>query len=151
MKVTVSTRMAMPWWSCRLRRWGARVLVVAGLAACVQSTTRIFLPSPQNPTYTTAQANPVLGEYLRLQCPAFQKASRPDTGVVRFVVSLDSVGAATRAELEKASGDQLIDEVFGTIAAQLRFTPDSARARGRRETVNMHYRCTGDSAFVTIR
>lgn len=121
------------------------------MAACVQSTTRIFLPSPQNPTYTTTQANPVLAEYLRLQCPAFQKASRPDTGVVRFLVSLDSAGAATRAELEKASGDQLVDEVFGTVAAQLRFTPDSSRARGRRETVNMHYRCAGDSAFVTIK
>jgi hypothetical protein len=117
----------------------------------VQSTTRIFLPSPQNPSYSPAQANPVLAEYLRLQCPAFQKASRPDTGVVRFLVSLDSAGAATRAELEKASGDQLVDEVFGTIAAQLRFTPDSARVRGRRETVNMHYRCAGDSAFVTIK
>ncbi|MBC7897275.1 MAG: hypothetical protein H7066_17795 [Cytophagaceae bacterium] len=130
---------------------GARALALVGVVACVQSTTRIFLPSPQNPSYSLEQANPVLAEYLRLQCPAFQKASKPDTGVVRFTVSLDSTGAATRAELEKASGDQLVDEVFGTIAAQLRFAPDSARARMRRETVNMHYRCAGDSAFVTIK
>ena len=29
---------------------------------------------------------------------------------MRFLVSLDSAGTAMRAELEKASGDQLVDE-----------------------------------------
>lgn len=140
----------MRWWSSERGRSAVALLAIAW-AACVQTTTRAFLPSPQNPVYSPTQAQPVLGEYLRLQCPAFRQAQRPDTGIVRFIVSLDSAGTATRAELAKASGDQLVDEVFGTVAAQLRLPIDSTRARSRRETVDMHYRCAGDSAFVTIR
>jgi hypothetical protein len=127
--------------------------VVLGLAAvvgCVTTTTRTFLPSRQNPIYRPEQATPVLAEYLRLQCPAFRKASRPDTGHVRFRVTVGTSGFATRAELTHGSGDQLVDEVFGTVAAQLVFPRDSVRHRVRSETVTMNYRCAGDSATVRI-
>lgn len=122
-------------------------------AACVSTVTRTFLPSPQNPIYRPAQAAPVLTEYLRLQCPSFRKANRPDSGVVRFSVAIDTMGYARRAELREGSGDQLVDEVFGTVAAQLSFPRDSTRRRTREriEPVNMHFACRGDSASVVVR
>lgn len=134
----------MRWSSCRA------VGVVIG-AACVATTTRIFMPSPQNPVYRPAQAEPVLAQYLHLQCPAFKKAALPDTGVVHFSVSLDTMGKATRAELLVGSGDQLVDEVFGTIAAQLTLPVDSTRRRAREVPVRMAFSCQGDSATVKVR
>lgn len=132
-------------------RWSSCSVAVLAVAACVSRTTREFLPSTQNPIYRPAQATPVLAEYLRLQCPAFRKASRPDSGHVRFDVLVDTSGFATRAILTKGSGDQLVDEVFGTVAAQLAFPRDSVRKRTRLEHVTMDFRCMGDSAAVTIR
>lgn len=122
------------------------------LAACVSTTTRYFVPSTQNPIYRPDQATPVLAEYVRLQCPAFREASRPDSGQVRLVVDVDTAGFTTRAELAKSSGDKLLDDVFGTVSAQLVFPRDSVRRRRpRRETVIMDFRCSGDSAVVRIR
>lgn len=139
--------MAMQWSFSR-----ALPLVVA-VAACVTTTSRTFLPSTQNPIYKPAQAAPVLAEYLRLQCPSFRKASRPDTGTVLFNVAVDTSGFATRAELKRGSGDQLVDEVFGTVAAQLNFPRDSVRRRVRErvEPVVMMWACRGDSASVVVR
>lgn len=141
----------MQWSFCSDRLVRRVALGVGTLSACVTTTTREFLPSPHNPTYSRAQATPVLAEYLRLQCPAFRKANRADTGTVRFVVSVDTSGLATRARLAQGSGDQLVDEVFGAVAAQLQFAPDRARPAARREVVAMGYRCAGDSASVVIR
>lgn len=124
---------------------------LVGLGGCVTTTTRTFLPSRQNPLYRPAEAEPVLTEYLRLQCPAFRKAQRPDSGIVRFVVRVDSAGFATSAELAQGTGDQLVDGVFGTVAAQLTFAPDTLTRRPRREAVSMHYACVGESARVSVR
>jgi hypothetical protein len=135
-----------------MRCWYSKSIVpVLALVACVTTTTRLFLPSPQNPIYRPAQAGPVLAEYLRLQCPAFRKAGKPDSGVVRFVVSLDSAGFARQAELRNGSGDQLVDEVFGTVAAQLSLADSSGpRVRPRQQPVEMRFQCMGDSARVVV-
>ncbi|MGQ0646824.1 MAG: hypothetical protein ACT4P7_04595 [Gemmatimonadaceae bacterium] len=121
------------------------------LSGCVTTSTREFLPSRQNPIYRPDQATPVLAEYLRLQCPAFRQTNKPDSGNVRFRVTVDTSGFASRAELTRGSGDKLVDEIFGTVAAQLIFPRDSVRRRSRFETVTMNFRCAGDSASVRVR
>ncbi|MCC6930870.1 MAG: hypothetical protein IT359_17905 [Gemmatimonadaceae bacterium] len=121
------------------------LVVLAG--ACVTTTTREWLPSPANPTYTAASSQPVLAEYVRLQCAALRKAQHPDTGSARFVVDVDTAGRATRAQVVRATPDELLDGVFGTVAAQLRFP---AAPRARREPVDIAYRCDGDQAHVTV-
>jgi len=123
----------------------AVVMLAAG--ACVTTTTRSWLPSPANPTYTAQSAQPVLAEYVRLQCPALRKAQHPDTGSARFVVDVDTAGKATRAEVVRATPDELLDGVFGTVAAQLRFAP---APKARREPVDIAYRCEGEQAHVTV-
>lgn len=132
--------MAMRWSSSRLA-------LLALVAACVTTTTRAWLPSPANPTYTNATAEPVLAEYVRLQCEALRKAQHPDTGSARFVVDVDTAGTATRAELVRGTPDALLDGVFGTVAAQLKF---AAARRARREPVDIAYRCDGERAHVTL-
>lgn len=136
------------WTRTRARSiWGAGLLV-----ACVTTTTRFFVPSPQNPIYRSQQAVPVLTQYVRLQCPAFREAQKPDSGEVRLMVDVDTLGFATRAEMTRGSGDKLLDDVFGTVAAQLAFPRDSTRrSNRRRESVTMNFRCIGDSAVVSIR
>lgn len=123
------------------------------LAACVTTTTRAFLPSPQNPRYTAVSAAPVLAEYVRLQCAAFRQAQRADSGTARFAVDTDSAGLATRAELVRGTSDEVLDGVFGTVAAQLTFPRDSAGAapRARRVPVDIAWRCEGERAVVQLR
>ena len=132
----------------RHRAWTkVAAIAVAGVAACVTTTSRAWLPSPANPTYTAKTAQPVLAEYVRLQCAALRKAQHPDTGSARFLVDVDTAGAAQRAEIVRSSPDELLDGVFGTVAAQLTF---AAAPRKRRETVEIAYRCAGEEAQVTV-
>ena len=118
------------------------------LGACVSTVTRAFLPSTQNPIYTPTQAEIVLAEYTRLQCAPRRTAQKPDSGSALFAVDVDSLGFATRAELQRATGDEMLDGVFGTVAAQLTFPREGGR---RRERVDVDFRCAGDSAHVTVR
>lgn len=134
----------------------ARGTVVLALAACVTTTTRSFLPSPQNPRYTAATAEPVLAEYVRLQCAPLRQAQRADSGTARFAVDADSAGVATRAELVRGTGDETLDGVFGTVAAQLTFPPEAARAapgarRASTVPVDIAWRCEGERAAVQVR
>jgi hypothetical protein len=148
--------MAMRWSSSERRRHapGAAALL---LAACVTTVTRSFVPSPRNPRYTTATAAPVLAEYVRLQCPGFRQAQRPDSGTARLAVDADSAGVATRSELVRGTGDEMLDGVFGTVAAQLTFPRDTGEAapripaRGGRIPVDIAWRCVGDRAVVRLR
>lgn len=139
----------MQWLSSKVRL--TPIVFSVLVVACVTTTTRIFLSSAQNPIYRPEQAEPVLKEYLRLQCPAFQKAHRPDSGTVRLLVAVNARGFATRAELTRSSGDQLVDEVFGTIGAQLVFRVDSLNPKPRQERVAMQFRCWGDSTSVSVK
>lgn len=132
--------MAMRWPFSRL---GALALGVA----CVSTTTRYFLPSPQNPVYTLPQGESVLAEYVRLQCAPLRAAQKPDSGSARFALKVDSSGHTTKAELQQSTNDDMLDGIFGTVAAQLALPPASAP---RRESLEVRFRCLGDSATVTF-
>lgn len=147
--------MAMRWSSCSLVAPAARAALAALLTAallssvaCVTTRTRSFLPSPQNPIYTPTRAEPVLAEYLRLQCGALRQAQRPDSGTARFLVDVDTSGFATRATLVRGTGDDTLDGVFGTVSAQLTF---AKAPKARQEDVDIDYRCEGEDARVTVR
>jgi hypothetical protein len=131
-------------WSC------SRVKLALLLTACTTVTTRYFMPSPQNPIYRPAQTVAVLSEYVRLQCPAFRRAAKPDSGSALFTVEVDSMGFATRSRLDRGTGDDLLDGVFGTVTAQLTFPRESSRRRVRRERVQIDFRCVGDSSVVRV-
>jgi hypothetical protein len=48
------------------------------------------------------------------------------SGDVRLTITTDTSGAVTQAELVSSSGDEMLDGLFGTVAAQLKV--DSLRA-----------------------
>ena len=128
----------------------AALAVLVMCMACVTTTTRFFLPSPANPTYTARQAEEALSQYVRLHCAPRAEAQRPDSGSAAFLVEVDSAGAATRAELRRSSQDDVLDGIFGTVAAQMTFPRDSAARRATREAVSVDFRCAGDSATVRV-
>ncbi len=99
--------------------------------------------------YKLGQAEVVLTDYVRLACPGLREAAKPDSGQTRFLVSVDSMGFVSRAEMLRGTGDDLLDGIFGTVAAQLTFSVDSKHSRIWRERVAWDFRCIGDSATVS--
>lgn len=137
-----------------MRCSSSRAVLFLLFTACVSSSTRYFLPSPQNPTYSLESATPVLREYVRLQCPALRQKERADSGAIGALVEMDSSGKATRARLEGTTGDEVLDGVIGTVVAQLLMaraaSAMSAAAVPSSERVRIDYRCAGDSAVVRL-
>jgi TonB family protein len=138
--------MAMRWWSCSL------ALLVA-LAACVSSVTRYYVPTPGQPRYDTAQATKVLEQYLGVQCPERLAAKQSDNGEVRVTVKIDAAGAVTSAQLTTSTGDETLDGLFGTVAAQMKVDPPPDM-QGRSEMtgrMRMGYSCSPSAAVATIQ
>ena len=136
----------MRWSSSSPRgRAGAASLlaVVALLAACSQRTTRYWVPSPENPRWTPEQATEVLERYLRVQCPQLREAKKPDTGETTATVSVDAAGLVTRASLGSSTGDETLDGLLGTVAAQLVLGEGSAERK-----VLLGYSCGASGAVV---
>jgi hypothetical protein len=132
----------------------SRVLLLTVLAAgCVTATTRSYMPSPRNPSYTPKDAEQALRQYVQLQCGPRAAAQRPDTGSALFIVQIDSLGHASRADLRRSSNDEELDGLFGTVTAQLNFSADSSGSRtnmARKAPVSIDFRCSGDSASVKL-
>ena len=128
---------------------GVAMLLVA--AACVHTVTRYYLPDPKNPRFELDAATQTLDQYLRVQCPERLAANKPESGDVRVTVLTDTTGAVTRAELVSSSGDELLDGLFGTVAAQLKV--DSLRATTKASAtrrLRMGYSCAPNVAASTL-
>src|SRR4030095_8068930 len=94
--------------------------------ACFHTVTRYYVPDARSPRFDTDEAARVLDEYLHVQCPERRAAKKPESGDARLTITTDTSGAVTRAELVSSSGDEMLDGLFGTVAAQLQV--DSLRA-----------------------
>ena len=128
---------------------GVAMLLVA--AACVHTVTRYYLPDAKNPRFELDAATQTLDQYLRVQCPERLAANKPGSGDVRVTVLTDTTGAVTRAELVSSSGDELLDGLFGTVAAQLKV--DSLRATTKASAtrrLRMGYSCAPNVAASTL-
>ena len=120
-------------------------------AACVSTVTRYYLPDARNPRFDTEGATQTLDQYLRVQCPERLAAKKPESGDVRLTIQTDTSGAVTRAELLSATGDEMLDGMFGTVAAQLKV--DSLRATGSATAtrrVRMGFSCAPNTAVSTL-
>jgi len=133
----------------RLTMLGVGMLLVT--AACVHTVTRYYLPDAKNPRFELDAATQTLDQYLRVQCPERLAANKPGSGDVRVTVLTDTTGAVTRAELVSSSGDELLDGLFGTVAAQLKV--DSLRATTKTSAtrrLRMGYSCAPNVAASTL-
>ena len=136
----------------RSGRWRSLALLGTTLfLACVHTVTRYYLPDARNPRFDTAEATRVLDEYLRVQCPERRAAKKPESGDVRLTITTDTSGAVTRAELVSSSGDEMLDGLFGTVAAQLKV--DSLRAMKKplaTRNLRMGYDCAQNGSTATL-
>lgn len=122
------------------------------MLACVSTVTRYYLPDARNPRFDTDGATQTLDQYLRVQCPERLAAKKPESGDVRITILTDTSGAVTRAELVKSSGDDLLDGLFGTVAAQLKV--DSLRATTKpvaTRTLAMGFSCSTTASVATFQ
>jgi len=135
-----------------IRRFAAPLGLTALLAAaCVSTVTRYYLPDAHNPRFDTDGATKMLDQYLRVQCPERVASKKADHGDVRLTIVTDTSGAVTRAELVSSSGDEMLDGLFGTVAAQLkvdslRATTSSAATR----KLHMAYNCAPNAILATV-
>ena len=121
------------------------------MAACVHTVTRYYLPDAHNPRFDADGATQVLDQYLGVQCPERLAAKKPASGDVHLTILTDTSGAVTRAELTSSSGDDILDGLFGTVAAQLKV--DSLRATTKplaTRRLRLGYSCAPDAAVATL-
>ena len=121
-------------------------------AACVSTVTRYYLPNTNNPRFDTDGATQVIDQYLRVQCPERLAAKKSERGDARLTIVTDTSGAVTRAELVSSSGDEVLDGVFGTVAAQLKV--DSLRAITKAtatKTLRVGFSCAPDASVATLQ
>ena len=119
--------------------------------ACVHTVTRYYVPDEHNPRFDTDGATQVLDQYLAVQCPQRLAAKKPDNGDVRLTITTDTSGAVTRAELTTSSGDEMLDGLFGTVAAQLKV--DSLRATKKptaTRRMRLGFSCAPTAAVATL-
>lgn len=123
--------------------------MTALLAACVSTVTHYYVPDAHNPQFDFAGATATLDRYVRVQCPALVA---PQLGVAYATIQVDTRGAVTRAEVTRSTMDKVLDDLFGTVVAQLKV--DSLRADGR-QTVTRHlafvYNCAPDAIRADLR
>ena len=154
MRGTGSTRTAMRWRCCERRVPGAgnRLLVLPLamllLGACVTSTSRSFVPDASRERFSLAEAQDALDQLVAAECPRLMGAQR-DLGEARITVDVDGGGQVTKSTLSKAFGDERMDQIFGGVAAQMRFdapsdgTPKTGRMR-------VGYACSPTARAATI-
>ena len=125
---------------------------VIGVAACVSTVTRSYLPDARNPRFDTDGATQMLDQYLSVQCPERIAAKKAESGEARLTIQTDTSGAVTRADLVKSSGDEMLDGLFGTVAAQLKV--DSLRATTTptaTRKLQMGFSCSSTAAVATLQ
>jgi hypothetical protein len=148
--------MATRWSFCerggRIRRAPFPVLAsLALVCACVSTVTRYYVPDARNPRFDIDGGTAVLDQYLRVQCPERLASGKPGRGDVRITIQTDTSGAVVRAELVSSTGDEMLDGLFGMVAAQLRV--DSLRATAKpvaERVLRAGYRCAPDTAVATL-
>ena len=119
--------------------------------ACVHTVTRYYVPDARSPRFDTDEAARVLDEYLHVQCPERRTAKKPESGDARLTITTDTSGAVTQAELVSSSGDEMLDGLFGAVAAQLKV--DSLRATKKplaTRNVRVRYDCSQNSSVATL-
>ena len=158
MKATGSIRTAMRWsWSDAARAVasgrprGTMLLAAASLvaaSACVTSTSRSFVPDASRERFSLAAAQDALDQMVAAECPRLMDARR-DIGEARISVDVDGSGQVTKSTLSKPFGDERMDQIFGGVAAQMRFDApsDGSPKTGR---MRVGYACSATARTATI-
>jgi hypothetical protein len=136
--------MAMRWQWCR-----ALIPLLLITVSCVKKVTRYYVPSPGNPTFSVDEAGNALLPFVRIHCGEADRIKQKATGEAKIELLVGPDGRTTRAELKSGTGNDALDGLFGTFAAQLTFPPPSHQ-RELTRTVQMQYACS-EVVVATVR
>jgi TonB family protein len=141
MRGTASTRTAMRWRSCS---------AALALLACT-TTQQYFTPSDDQPRLTTDLMRDRGHNIVRAECPRLLGVRQTATGVAHIRVDVESDGEVRRAMVAHSSGDERMDEIFGGLAAQLKFDPP-ANVQGETipGTLKIGYSCSPTEGTITV-
>jgi hypothetical protein len=129
---------------------GILALAACAAAGCVRTITRSFVPAPTNPRFTPEEASSTLRTFLSVECSRLREQG-VSSGEATARVEADSTGLVTRAEIDRSSGNDLLDSLIGTVVVQLRTEPPANRRPARR-TAHVAYSCAegAERAAVTV-
>jgi TonB family protein len=162
---TGSTRMATRWrWSSGIRDWGLGIrdrchpipnpqsLIPVFLAACLTSTQTYFEAAAGQERITTGEMRTRGDALLGAECSRLMGSAQSATGVARLALTVDRQGLVTRAQLGRSTGDKRVDEIFGTLASALQFSPPT-RLKGETTSVPAEagYSCAPSASIMTFR
>ena len=129
---------------------GSLVAALLGMPACVHTTTRYYLPDEHNPRFDADRATQVLDSYLQVQCPQRIADKKRQSGDARLTLLTDTTGSVTRAELVASTGDEMLDGLFGMVAAQLKVDSLRATSKPIPRTAHIGFSCSDIAAVSTL-
>lgn len=148
MRATDSTHTATPWrWSDALVCAALSLLLLS--SACVTRSSREYLPSADRERFSVNAAQDELDQLMQIECARLLTDRRPESGDARISVDVDGSGTVMRSRVTASSGDQRVDDIFGAVAAQMKF---EAPADGKPNTgrMRMGYSCSPTTTTATI-
>jgi hypothetical protein len=143
------------------------VVATSLLTACVLGTTRYYTPRASQARISLEEMRSRADAILAVECPRVVHGKNSVFATTDIMLDVDSTGAAQRAEIERGSGDAALDDVFGSLAAQLQLQPPTAQrpsavaaaatqsdqpqpAPVERRRLTVSYACASDAGSVSL-
>ncbi|HEU4585941.1 MAG TPA: hypothetical protein VFR95_09335 [Gemmatimonadaceae bacterium] len=140
------------------------------LTACVLGTTRYYTPRPAQARISLEEMRSRADAILTVECPRVVHGKNTVFATTDIMLDVDSTGMVQRAEIESGSGDAILDDVFGSLAAQLQLQPPATRRPSTvaaaaqsdqqqpaplptpldRRRLTVSYACASDAGSVTL-
>lgn len=131
-------------------RWCSALLFVA--LSCAPVVRRWYVPEPDAERLGLEELRQSADLALRTECPRLLRGGGSATGETLLIVEVDRTGRVLRARVAESSGDERIDDLFGTLATRMRLDrPTSMMNESADGTVAMGYSCAPNAAIATIR
>ncbi|HEU6451917.1 MAG TPA: hypothetical protein VFT57_10885 [Gemmatimonadaceae bacterium] len=97
------------------------------LTACVLGTTRYYTPRAAQARISLEDMRSRADAILAVECPRVVHGKNTVFATTDIMLDVDSTGVVQRSEIERGSGDAALDDVFGSLGAQLRLQPPATR------------------------
>lgn len=134
-------------------RWSFSSVCAAVLViACSPMVRRWYVPESGAERMGLDELRQAADLALREECPRLLRGGSSATGEALLIVEVDRTGTVLRSRIERSSGDQRVDDLFGTLATRMRLDrPTSMMNDTADGTVAMGYSCAPNVAIATIR
>lgn len=145
MRATGSTPMATRW------RWCSALAVALVVSGCIARTERYWVPTPGDPRLNIDELRTEADRFLAVECPRLMGDSTSAAGAAGLRLEVEPSGEVVEAHLNRSSGDERVDGIFGALAARLTVTP-TGRPRDRFPLrLELGYSCAPRMAITTAR